>query len=124
MTVDPQRLFAYWEARKDTHKRLGENLALRVYDVTGVDFNGQNANSFFDINIYERVGNWYIDVRRPESDFVVDIGVTDPDGNFVTVARSNKASTPQVRVSEEEGALPHKLYEEGLPYGYEKTGDK
>ncbi len=108
MTRDPQWLYAYWEVKEDTlretsKKLKGGNLCLRVYDVTGVEFNGDNANRFLDINVYERIGNWYIDVRQPDSEFIADIGVKDNTGHFMSIARSNKTSTPKTWVSKEKG---------------------
>lgn len=103
---DPYCLFAYWEVTEERLNNLREdigrdaNLALRVYDVTGIEFDGRNANSFFDIGIYERVGNWYIHTDNPDHSFCVDIGLITPRGNFVTISRSNTVTTPRDRVSE------------------------
>jgi len=116
MIVDPEKLFAYWEVQEDTvasHKGI---LTLRAYDVTDVEFDGSNANSYSDIAVHERLGSWYLDVNS-EKEFIVDIGFINPAGVFVTVARSNKVSTPRRAVAEE-GALTG-LYEAGLRIGYE-----
>jgi hypothetical protein len=116
MTVDPRGLFTYWEVREETIARYKGTLTLRVYDVTGVDFDGTNAKSSFDIPATQKIGSWYIGVS-PEREFIVDIGMIDPSGNFIVVARSNKVSTPREGIAEE-GVLPEKLYETGLPIGY------
>lgn len=115
MTVDPRKLFIYWEVREDTFKKYAGILTIRVYDVTGIDFNGTNARSYFDIAVNNRIGSWYIDVN-PEKAFIADVGIIDPAGVFITVARSNKVITPRAEVAEE-GVLPPKLYETGLPKG-------
>jgi hypothetical protein len=116
MTVDPNKLFTFWEVREDTLAMHEGNLNVRVYDVTGVEFDGTNANSYFDIAVNERIGSRYIDVS-PEKEFITDIGIIYFEGIFITVARSNKVSTPPLTVSEE-GMLPQKLYETGLRIGY------
>lgn len=116
MTVDPNKLFAFWEVRKDTLSIYTGNLNIRLYDVTGIDFDGTNANSYFDIPVNKRIGSWYIDVG-PEKEFITDIGIVNPQGIFSTIARSNKVSTPRRTISEE-GVLPQKLYETGLYVGY------
>ncbi|MBI5187629.1 MAG: DUF4912 domain-containing protein [Nitrospirae bacterium] len=116
MTVDPKKLFAYWEVGEDTIARYGGILNIRVYDVTGIDFDGMNANSYFDIPVNEGIGSWYIDVS-PETEFIADIGVINPQGIFITIARSNKVSTPRVEITEE-GVLPQELYKTGLHVGY------
>lgn len=55
--------------------------------------------------------------RHIEKEFIVDIGIVNPQGIFSTIARSNKVSTPRRTISEE-GVLPQKLYETGLYVGY------
>jgi hypothetical protein len=116
MTVDPNKLFTYWEAREDTLAMHEGNLNVRVYDVTDVEFVGTNANSYFDIAVSERIGSRYMDVS-PEKEFITDIGIINPEGIFITIARSNKVLTPRITISEE-AVLPQKLYETGLRVGY------
>jgi hypothetical protein len=116
ITVDPNKLFTFWEVREDILTIFTGTLNIRVYDVTGVDFDGINTNSYFDIAVNERIGSCYIDVR-PAKEFIADIGIIYFEGIFITVARSNKVSTPPIPVSEE-GMLPQKLYETGLRIGY------
>ena len=41
MTVDPWKLFAYWEVKEDTLSKIKGTLVLRVYDVTGIYFDGK-----------------------------------------------------------------------------------
>lgn len=115
MTVDPYKLFAFWEVREDTLKIFKGDLSIRVYDVTGIDFDRMDANSYFDIPVSERIGKLYIDVS-PAKEFIADIGIMY-EGIFITIARSNKISTPYAEISEE-GLLPQKLYETGLCVGY------
>jgi len=106
MARDPKWTFAYWEVTPDTLEaakaKAGQmaNLTLRIYDVTGIDFNGKNAISSFDIDVYERVGSWYIELGRPDRSFCVDLGLLTPQGSFTTIARSNVITTPRDRVSE------------------------
>jgi hypothetical protein len=115
MTVDPMKLFIYWEVREDTLKKNTGNLTIRIYDVTGIDFNGTNSKSYFDISVKNRLGSWYINVY-PEKAFIADVGIIDPAGVFITIARSNKVTTPRAEVAEAR-VLPPKLYETGLPKG-------
>lgn len=117
MVVDPWKLFAYWEVREDTLSRLKGMLTLKVYDVTGIDFDGKNANTTFDIPAYERVGDSYVGVG-PNREFIVDIGVVLREGGFITIARSNKVTTPTIKVIREEGILPQEVYETVPAVGY------
>lgn len=106
MARDPNWAFVYWEVTPEALEASraksikGANLTLRVYDVTGVDFNGENALSSFDISIYERVGNWYVELGKPDRSFCVDIGLLTPQSYFITIARSNVITTPRDKVSE------------------------
>ena len=111
---DPDTVFGYWEVPQDRftreRARTGKKsrLCLRIYDVTGVQFDGTNATSFFDQEVYERVGSWYFDLRRPGHAFCADIGLRTPDGRFLTIARSNVLLMPRASVSdmiEEEWSL-------------------
>ena len=73
---------------------------MRVYDVTGVDFNGTNAKSFVDIHVDEHVDNWHIQVGEPDRSFCVDLGRMFQDGHFVTLLRSNIVTTPRASLSD------------------------
>lgn len=117
MTVDPWKLFAYWEIKENTLSKIKGTLVLRVYDITGVYFDGKNANVVFDVPVHGRIGNSYIGVG-PDKVFIVDIGAVSKAGDFVMVARSNQASTPALKVAKEEGALPQEIYEVGPVTGY------
>jgi hypothetical protein len=116
MTVDPYKLFTFWEVRKDTLEIYTGNLTVRLYDVTGVDFDGTNANSYYDITVNERIGSCYIDVS-PEKEFIADIGIINFLGTFFTIIRSNRVSTPRATIAEE-GILPQKFYGTGIRVGY------
>jgi hypothetical protein len=118
MIVDPYKLFAFWEVREDTLKIFGGNLNMRVYDVTDIDLDCSDANSYCDIPVNDRIGSWYFDVT-PEKEFIADIGIMYYEGIFITLARSNKVLPPRAAVAEV-GILPERLYETGLPIGYGK----
>ena len=132
---DPHWAFTYWEV---THGKLeagmaqlgcngSSSLALRVYDVTDTDFNGQNANGYKDIGVYERVGSWYVNTGKPGSSFIIDLGLKAPDGRFITLARSNVVKTPPDSVSsilDEEWVMPEQDYRRifALSGGYSAIG--
>jgi hypothetical protein len=101
MVRDPYTVYVYWEvtpARLEREKAwFGWNskLSVRIYDVTGIQFDGRNALGYFDQEVFERAGNWYFDVGRPSHSFVADIGLRSPEGKFFTVARSNYIAMPR-----------------------------
>jgi len=109
MVRDPNWLFAYWEitaAKQDEFsQQYGQSAwgssrpVLRVYDVTGVEFNGNNANNYIDFAISDYVDNWHLEVSRPNSALFVDVGRVFPDGRFITLLRSNIVHTPSMEFS-------------------------
>ena len=110
MPKNPQWLFSYWEMSQDKINELkgtyGEERVnwakptLRVYDVTMIDFNGNNANSYFDIELPEDIGEWFIGGLNPNACYLVDIGLKTTDGVFLTVARSKSVKMPSHSVSD------------------------
>lgn len=107
---DPHWLYAYWEISATRHDEFTRTYGpeawsstrpvLRVYDVTGVDFNGYNATNFIDIHLPDDIEDWHIEVREPDRSFCVDLGRMFQDGRFVTLLRSNIATTPRASLSD------------------------
>ncbi|ACV61710.1 conserved hypothetical protein [Desulfofarcimen acetoxidans DSM 771] len=110
MVRDPDWLYAYWEITATKQEEFYHNLGfnawenshpvLRVYDVTGVCFNGENANSYLDISVNDDADSWHINVGKANCSFCVDIGRKLSDGRFITLLRSNVVTTPRVALSE------------------------
>lgn len=106
MARDPYTAFTYWEVpqpRIDKEKAWfgwDSSLVVRIYDVTGVVFDGTNANAYFDQEVYDRVGDWYFDFGRPAHSFCADLGLRAPDGRFLTLVRSNAVTMPRDGVSD------------------------
>jgi hypothetical protein len=106
MTRDPHVAFAYWEATPSRIQRekawfgWDSKLCVRVYDITGIQFDGRNAIGYFDQEVYEQAGNWYFDLGRPNHSFCADLGLLSPDGRFLTLARSNYIAMPRDGVSD------------------------
>jgi hypothetical protein len=106
MTRDPYVAYAYWEvtpARMEREKAWfgwDSKLYVRIYDVTGIQFDGRNAIGYFDQEIFDRIGNWYFDLGRPSHSFCADLGLLSPTGRFLTLARSNFITMPRDGVSD------------------------
>jgi len=119
---DPWWLYTYWELRQETVERLKAELKdefykvkrlLRVYDVTGIIFNGSNANRFFDIQIHEFANNWYIDAGAAGRSWCVDLGLKLSNGRFITILRSNVVQTPldgPSWITDEEWMIPDDMF--------------
>src|SRR5579884_1306810 len=94
---DPWWIFSYWEVTpgrmSETQRKLADpesRLALRIYDTS----ERTDLTHFWDIEIYHRVGNWYVDVGKPDRNYLIDVGLKSRSGEFATIARSNSAHTP------------------------------
>jgi hypothetical protein len=115
MTVNPYRIFSFWEVREETLKIFRGTLHLRVYDVTGFDFDVVDAASFVDVAVGQRIGEMYLDVS-PAQEYIADIGIVY-NGIFIGIARSPRVSTPAAGVPGEEKFLPEGL-DTGIRTGY------
>ena len=119
---DPRWLHTYWEIAAATIEKLkGEfrdefysaRRALRVYDVTDIIFNGENAHRFFDIHVNEFANNWYINTDGPNRSWCVDFGLLLASGRFVTIVRSNTVHTPLEGpswITDEEWMIPDDMF--------------
>jgi uncharacterized protein len=106
---DPLWFFAYWEVSPSVYgeikNRIGEHKfnasrwVLRTYDVTGLDFDGNNAHRFFDIGLTMNASNWYVNVGEVNRSWCTDLGLITSDGQFIMIARSNIISMPRFGVS-------------------------
>jgi 1,4-alpha-glucan branching enzyme len=103
---DPKSLYAIWEVGQSTRDYLKEQfgadffnhnrLILRISQVTGIEFSGKNALSFFEIDdrLDDKVEYW-LNVQ-PDNDYIAEIGYRAKGTEFFeVVARSNTARAPK-----------------------------
>jgi hypothetical protein len=104
MAVDPDRLFVYWEVNDDAIAKVrpqlgnggpGAWLNLRVYDTSGLIFDGTNAHSYFDHKIERHDRQWFFVIGKPSSQAVVEVGLRSTEGFFVKIARSGRVDFPR-----------------------------
>ncbi len=105
---DPHWIFASWDLHPDTPAGSAatngidlskSKIVLRVYDVTDIEFDGDNAHKWFDMEPNSIHGSWHIEVPESGRSYLVEIGLKDSNGNFWMIARSNIAATPRASVS-------------------------
>ncbi|MCL2689662.1 MAG: DUF4912 domain-containing protein [Chitinispirillia bacterium] len=99
LAVYPHLGFLQWHVSQETAARAkacknvssdnGCSLVIRVYDVTGVEFDGFNANHQYDIHIQSLCGCYYLNVDRFESTLMAEVGYLFSDGSFKPCIRSN-----------------------------------
>ncbi len=101
---DPESAYLYWEITDDgiaaARSRLGAAgqhgwCNLRVYDTTGRDFDGTNANDYFDVRVDRHDREYYLMIRRPSSSMHAEIGIKTHEGFFQPIARSGRADFPR-----------------------------
>ena len=109
MVRDPLWIFAYWEIRKDVLNGVLNTLGplahrskavIRLYDVTDIIFNGNNAHRHFDTDVTLESKNWYLYVGLPDRVFCAEIGILTANGTFRILARSNTVRTPRAAISD------------------------
>jgi uncharacterized protein len=139
---DPHSVYAYWEitpaALGDAKAKLGASFrkasrAMRMFDVTGIDFNGTNAHSQFDVDVDAKAHNRYIVLPSDNVTVCAELGLRTRQGAFYPLARSNPVSTPSANVSDcseitwakvrhQQGSKPHIIAQEVLPAATAKAG--
>lgn len=98
LIVDPRFVFTYWEVRADAlseaQHKMGSaaKLTLRFYDITHTQDPGSAPS--WDVEVFDRLGNWYLKLGRPEQRLCLDIGMKSPTGEFWRLARSNVMRLP------------------------------
>lgn len=105
---DPFWIFSFWDIHPQTERRVAARYelngncetTLRVYDVTGIDFNGHNANAHFDIEVNAIAGDWYVNVPEDGKTYCLEIGLKNSAGNFYMLSRSNAITLPRSGVSD------------------------
>ncbi|MEM9771939.1 MAG: DUF4912 domain-containing protein [Cyanobacteria bacterium P01_D01_bin.73] len=100
MPRDPQWSYVYWDVPND-HKAAmrqqgGQQLALRIYDVTGIDINHQRPHSLQEHACDELAREWYLPLPVSDRDYIAEIGYRCGDGRWLMLARSATVRVPPV----------------------------
>ncbi|NJL83082.1 MAG: DUF4912 domain-containing protein [Chloroflexaceae bacterium] len=104
MPRDPQWCYAYWdipnEHKEDLRRQGGQQLALRLYDVTDIALDYQVPHSVQEYLCDELAREWYLPIPVSDRDYVVDIGYRCADGRWLVLARSIPVRVPPVYPSD------------------------
>lgn len=106
-------VYAYWEvpeARKAQLKAQGgENLVLRVYDVTGIDIDQDTPHSVRHYDVLDSVTDYHVPIDQDDRDYIGEIGYLTADNRFLSLARSVHirvpACPPEIIDAEEDTAI-------------------
>jgi hypothetical protein len=101
---DPQWSYTYWDIsndhKEDLRRQGGQQLALRLYDVTDISLEYQSPHSIQEYPCDELAREWYLPMPVSDRDYVVDIGYRCADGRFLVLARSAPVHVPPVYPSD------------------------
>jgi uncharacterized protein len=104
MPRDPQWAYAYWDIpnnhKEELRRQGGQQLAIRIYDVTDVDLDHQAPHSVQEYLCDEMAREWYLPIPVSDRDYVADIGYRCADGRWLVLARSATVSIPPVYPSD------------------------
>lgn len=104
MPRDPQWAYTYWDVPNEHKEQLrwqgGQQLALRIYDVTDINIEYQSPHSIQEYPCDELAREWYLPIPVSDRDYVVDIGYRCVDGRWLVLARSAPVRVPPVYPSD------------------------
>ncbi|MFQ4142645.1 extracellular solute-binding protein [Chlorogloeopsis sp. ULAP02] len=90
--------YVYWEvpeARKaELRQQGGQQLALRVYDTTGIDLEQQPAHRVREIECDEQASDLHIPIAESDRDYVAELGYVTADARWLKLARSAPVKVP------------------------------
>ena len=101
---DPQWAYAYWDITAEHKQELraqgGQQLALRLYDVTDVNMGVQSPHSIQEYPLDEMAREWYLSIPVSDREYLLDIGFRCADGRWLVLARSAEIRIPPVYPSD------------------------
>lgn len=101
---DPQWAFAYWDIPNDHKQYLrnqgGQQIALRLYDVTDIDIEHQAPHNVQEYLCDEMAREWYFPIPVSDRDYVLDIGYRCADGRWLSLTKSATIRVPPVYPSD------------------------
>jgi ABC-type phosphate transport system substrate-binding protein len=105
MARDPQWAYAYWDVPEDHKQALrdqgGQQLALRLYDVTDLDLSQSRPHSVQQYGLEEMTRDWYLPIPVSDRDYRAEVGYTTATGTWMMLARSNAVRIPPVFPTDE-----------------------
>jgi hypothetical protein len=119
MPRDPNWAFAYWDLNPTKVRNLLKSAGLkadkarwvlRVYSAALHPV--EEKGHYFDVDIFVHGGNYYLNLSKPGSRFIVEIGVMDTSGMFRPTAQSNPVILPMDHPSDT--IAQEKTFSEGI----------
>ena len=93
---DPHILFAYWDL---SHLQYQEAARAAHDGKIFLEVYVPNEGRVQQIHVWESHKNWYLQVNRPDTTFIAQLGYYRQDGGFEVIARSSEVRTPRDSLS-------------------------
>ena len=104
MPRDPQWAYTYWdiphEHKQELRRHGGQQLALRVYDVTDINLEYQSPHSVQEYPCDEMAREWYLPIPVSDRDYAIEVGYRTGDGRWLMLSRSIPVRVPPVYPSD------------------------
>jgi len=104
MPRDPQWSYIYWdvphEDKENLRRQGGQQLALRLYDITNLNLETETPHSIQEYLVDELAREWYVPIPFSDRDYLCEIGYRCGDGSWLVLARSASVHTPPVYPSD------------------------
>jgi ABC-type phosphate transport system substrate-binding protein len=101
---DPQSAYAYWdtpnEHKAELRQQGGQQLALRLCDVTDLDGNHPSPHNIQQYDCDEMARDWHLPIPVSDRDYIAEIGYIAGDGRWLMLARSLPVRIPPVYPSD------------------------
>ena len=101
---DPHWSYCYWdisnESKEELRRQGGQQLTLRLYDVTDINLQYQAPHNVQEFLCDELAREWYLPIPVSDRDYVLDIGYRCADGRWLMLARSRPVHIPPVYPSD------------------------
>jgi uncharacterized protein len=106
--ISPSRVILIWEVTETPgsviqlyyNKRFDDLVqVVRIYDVTDIIFNGNNAHHFYEIAVPFANGYWFVKGLIANRNYIAEIGVKLNEKDFFPILRSNTIQTPPITLS-------------------------
>ena len=86
--------YAYWEVPEAHKQRIrkeegGQKLSLRLYDITGLEFDRHPAHSIQEFECDELDQDLHFPIPQTDRDYLVELGYVTYQGRWVKLAQSN-----------------------------------
>lgn len=104
MPRDPEWSYVYWDVPNEHKEALrrqgGQQLVLRLYDVTQGEMETQTPKGVQEYPVDELAREWYVPIPVSDRDYLCEIGYRCSDGTWLLLARSVPVHTPPVYPSD------------------------